>query len=167
MPLANRPAPPRPSTLWPPAPWLSWAWRGLFVRGHVSNQFFLFCLVGASGVVVNAAVMWLAYHGAGINYVAASVLAYIAASVNNFALNKRFTFQDKVRGKGRVTAQYLKFVSITLPGLAINEGVLIGLVQLAALDPFWANLIGVLAATVANFLGNKFFAFRPQSRSGA
>jgi dolichol-phosphate mannosyltransferase len=119
-----------------------------------------FCLVGASGVVVNYLTMWAAYDGLGLAYVLASIVAYILASANNFAWNKLFTFKDKVTGLGPVFVQYLKFISVTLPGLAINEGVLVALVELTGMDPVWANLAGVLLATVSNFIGNKYFAFR-------
>jgi putative flippase GtrA len=45
-------------------------------------------------------------------------------------------------------------------GLGINLGVLVALVELAALHPVLANLVGIVAATVSNFAGNRLFTFR-------
>lgn len=150
----------KPDSIFPLGPWLSWGWHGLFVRGHTSYQFFRFCLVGASGVVVNYLVMWGSYDGLGAPYVLASVLAFVVASVNNFILNKLFTFHDKQSGSKAVLHQYFRFLSVTLLGLGINLGVLVGLVELTGMNPVLANLIGVLASTVGNFAGNKFYAFK-------
>ncbi len=155
------PPPPRPRTPWPPGPWLTWAWRGVWVRGHTANQFLCFCLVGLSGVGVNSLVMWALYQGAGTPYVLASIGAFFAASLNNFTWNKVFTFRDTVRGAAAVTRQYLKFLSVTLLGLGVNLAVLVALVELALLQPLAANLAGIVLATMVNFLGNKLFAFRP------
>jgi putative flippase GtrA len=150
----------KPGSLLPLAPWLGWGWHGLFVKGHVSNQFLRFCLVGASGVLVNYLVMRWLYNGLRLPYGLCSVTAYLVASVNNFIWNKIFTFRDEVRGLWPIVKQYLRFLSVILLGMAINLGALVALVELLGMDPVLGNLLGVLLATVSNFLGNKLFAFR-------
>ena len=162
-PRPHEPAFHRPASLWPIGPWLNWGWHGLFIEGHAAYQFFRFCVIGGIGVVVNSAIMYMTYHLMGMHYLLASVAAFFVASANNFLLNKRFTFQDKDYGLGLMAKQYLKFMSVTLIGLGINLGVLTFLVELFGLDPVISNLVGVLFATVSNFLGNKFFAFKQSS----
>ena len=150
----------KPDALFPLGPWLSWGWHGLFVKGHTANQFMRFCLVGASGVVVNTLVMWAAYHGLGLHEVLSSICAFLVATVNNFTWNKIFTFKNKVQGGRAVIKQYLRFLSVTLIGLAVNLGVLVALVNWFGLDAVLANLAGVLVSTLSNFIGNKLYAFR-------
>jgi len=151
---------PRPTSLWPPGPWVGWLWRGAFISGHSANQFLRFCLVGASGVVVNYLVMLALFESARLPYVAASMAAFLVANLTNFILNKVFTFNDR-RTSGRVLArQYVGFLGVSLLGLGINLAVLILLVEGAEMHPVPANLVGVLAATVSNFLGSKLYAFR-------
>ncbi len=158
---APRQSGPRPERLLPLGPWLRWGWQGMFIPGHSANQFLRFCLVGTSGVGVNALVMWALFDGLGLHYALASVCAFLVANLSNFALNKVFTFADHGWGGSRVASQYLRFLGVSLVGLVINLAVLVALVELLALDPVLANLIGVLLATVSNFLGSKFLAFKP------
>ena len=150
----------KPDSLFPPWPWFSWGWHGLFIKGHTANQFMRFCLVGASGVLVNTLVMWAAYDGLGLHEVSSSICAFWVATVNNFTWNKIFTFRDQAQGLNAVIKQYLRFLSVTLLGLAINLGVLVALVNWFGLDAVLANLAGVLVATFSNFIGNKLYAFR-------
>lgn len=150
----------RPRKLWPLKPWISWGYHGFFIPGHTAYQFFRFCIIGGIGVLVNLVVYYLCNNTFGMHYVAASVLAFLVASLNNFTLNKIFTFHDKKYSIGSVFWQYFKFLSVALIGLGINLGVLTALVELAGLSELVGQLIGVLTATVSNFLGNKFFAFK-------
>ena len=159
-PHPHEPAFHRPGRLWPLWPWLRWGWHGLFIPGHSAYQFFRFCLIGSLGVGVNVAVYYAAFHHMDFNYVWASALAFLVASVNNFSLNKYFTFHDKNYQIGSVLWQYAKFLSFALIGWGINVGILVALVELFDMYPLLANVIGVLVATVTNFLGNKFIAFK-------
>lgn len=160
MSRSRRQSQPRPVSLIPLGPWFLWGWQGLFIIGHPANQFLRFCLVGASGVGVNALVMWAIYDGFGQHYMLASICAFFVANLSNFFLNKALTFADKGWTFSRLASQYIRFLAVSLIGLGINLAVLVALVELFGVDPVWANLAGVLVATVSNFLGSKFVAFR-------
>lgn len=160
MSRSRRQSQPRPASLMPLGPWFTWGWQGLFIIGHPANQFLRFCLVGASGVGVNALVMWSLYDGLGQHYMLSSVFAFFVANASNFVLNKALTFADKGWAFARLVSQYLRFMAVSLIGLGINLAVLAGLVEMFRVDPVWANLAGVLVATVSNFLGSKLVAFR-------
>lgn len=150
----------RPSTLMPLGPWLRWGWEGLFITGHSSNQFLRFCLVGASGVLVNTVVMWALSQALDLNYIFSSICAFLVANLTNFLLNKFFTFASQDWSLANFASQYFRFLGVSLVGLGINLAVLVALVELAGLGEVLANLAGVLVATVSNFLGSKFLAFK-------
>ena len=150
---------PRPATLIPFKPWLRWGWHGLFITGHPANQFMRFCLVGASGVGINTLVMWVLFAGLDLNEIFASVCAFLVANSTNFLLNKIFTFASQDWSGARLASQYFRFLGVSLVGLVINLIVLLALTRLMGLWPVWANLAGVVVATVSNFLGSKFLAF--------
>jgi putative flippase GtrA len=160
MNLQCRQTEPRPSTLMPLTPWLRWLWQGLFITGHSSNQFLRFCLVGASGVIVNTIVMWALSQALGLNYIFSSICAFLVANLTNFLLNKIFTFASHDWSPASFASQYFRFLGVSLVGLGINLVVLVALVELAGLGEVLANLAGVLVATVSNFLGSKFLAFK-------
>ena len=58
-------------------------------------QLVRFGLVGGVGFVVNVAVYTLFVHGVGIDYHVASVVAWLVAVVNNFFLNRHWTFDAR------------------------------------------------------------------------
>ncbi|MEL6959397.1 MAG: glycosyltransferase family 2 protein [Pseudomonadota bacterium] len=120
-----------------------------------------FLVVGASGVVVNLAVLsslvglgtpeWLALAGG------------IAVSlVTNFLLNRRFTFSyAKAEPIGR---QFVAFVSACLLGLLVNYSVALMLrTTVFQAGPFALQvsaLIGIAAGMGFNFLGARYLVFR-------
>lgn len=123
-----------------------------------------FLAVGASGVVVNLAVLTgLAAMGlpGGV-----ALFGGVAVSVlSNFALNRRFTF-GYARG-GNLWRQMAGFIGVTAVGAAVNYAV--ALAVLAA----WlsqvrfglqlAAMVGVVAGMAFNFLGNRFLVFRKRT----
>jgi dolichol-phosphate mannosyltransferase len=57
-------------------------------------RFIRFCLVGATGVLINMGALWALVHQ-GLHYVVAGVVATAAATTWNFLLNDAFTWQDR------------------------------------------------------------------------
>ena len=60
-------------------------------------QLVRFGLVGGVGFVVNLAVYALCVHGVGIDYHVATVVAWLVAVLNNFVLNRHWTFDARRR----------------------------------------------------------------------
>ena len=60
-------------------------------------QLVRFGLVGGVGFVVNLAVYTLFVHGVGVDYRVASVVAWLVAVLNNFVLNRHWTFDARER----------------------------------------------------------------------
>ncbi len=121
-------------------------------------QLVRFGVVGGVGFFVNLAVYTLCVHALGIDYHVAAVLAWLVAVVNNFVLNRHWTF-DARRG------------SRTLPGGALPPRQ----PRCARLQPAgphacsWrrrgmakvpAQALAVAASMPLNFLGNKLWSFR-------
>ncbi|HME04431.1 MAG TPA: GtrA family protein, partial [Solirubrobacteraceae bacterium] len=81
-------------------------------------QLVRFGLVGAIGFVVNLAVYALFVHSVGVNYHIASVVAWFVAVVNNFLLNRHWTFDA---GEGQASFQAIRFVLVSLVALAFSQ----------------------------------------------
>lgn len=121
-------------------------------------QLVRFGLVGGAGFVVNVAVYALFVHGAGVEYRVASVAAWFVAVINNFVLNRHWTFD--ARDRGRAHHQAARFLFVSLIAEAISLLLLTLFVEEAHLEKVLAQALAVAASMPFNFLGNKLWTFR-------
>jgi putative flippase GtrA len=120
-------------------------------------QLVRFGIVGGIGFVVNLAVYTLCVHALGIDYHVAAVLAWVVAVMNNFALNRHWTFDARA---GRAHFQAIRFLIVSLAALAVSLLLLTFLVDVVALAKVPAQALAVAASMPLNFLGNKLWSFR-------
>jgi dolichol-phosphate mannosyltransferase len=123
---------------------------------HNWVQLAKFCVVGASGYVVNLAVYTALLKWAGLHYLAAAVVSFLVAVANNYWWNRHWTF---VGSRGHFAYQGMRFAVVSVVALGAN------LVFLRALVAFGvgkvlAQAIAIIAVTPLNFLGNKLWSFR-------
>jgi putative flippase GtrA len=120
------------------------------------EQLVKFCVVGATGYVVNLAVYTLLLRGADLHYAPAAVGSFLVAVTNNYAWNRLWTFRGQ---RGHVVLQGLRFLVVSTCALAANLIVLHLLVQ-AGLGEVLAQAIAIMVVTPVNFIGNKLWSFR-------
>ena len=68
-----------------------------------------FCLVGASGYLVNLAVYVALLHGAGLHYLSAAACSFLVAVTNNYSWNRLWTFRAQ---RGHAYFQGLRFLVV-------------------------------------------------------
>lgn len=118
-------------------------------------QLIRFLVVGASGYVVNLAVFSLALY-LGAHYIPAAIIAFIIAWVNNFLLNRYWTFEargDAMMGQG---ARYLL---VSLVALGANLIILQLLVD-AGLGETLSQAIAIVLVTPLSYLLSRRWSFR-------
>lgn len=120
-------------------------------------QLVRFGVVGAAGFIVNLAVYALFVHPIGVDYRIAAVAAWIVAVLNNFVLNRHWTFDAR---DGRARFQAARFVLVSLVAFGCSLLLLTLLVEGAGLAKVPAQALAVAASTPLNFLGNKLWSFR-------
>jgi putative flippase GtrA len=120
-------------------------------------QLVRFAFVGGVGFLVNLAVYALFVHSVGVDYRMASVLAWLVAVLNNFVLNRHWTFDAR---DGRAHAQAVRFFLVSLLAEAFSLILLTLLVEGAGLAKVPAQALAVAASMPLNFLGNKLWSFR-------
>ncbi len=124
-------------------------------------QFVKFCLVGASGLVVDTTTLIIAVEQLGADPRVGAIFAFFIAVTWNYILDKRWTFGDQSQ-----TAHfggYFGFVSVCLIGLVVRIAIMHLLLVTLGIAGRWyivANFVGVIVATVLNFAGSKYFVFR-------
>jgi dolichol-phosphate mannosyltransferase len=120
------------------------------------EQLVKFCVVGATGYVVNLAVYTLLLEVAGLHYVPAAVGSFLVAVTNNYTWNRVWTFRGQ---RGHVIFQGLRFLVVSTSALGANLLVLYLLVQ-AGLGEVVAQALAIMLVTPVNFIGNKLWSFR-------
>jgi putative flippase GtrA len=115
-----------------------------------------FCLVGASGYVVNLAVFAALLHGAGLHYVPAAVCSFLVAVTNNYMWNRLWTFRHE---RGHIAYQGLRFLLVSTVALGANLAFLSILVALG-MPKIPSQAIAIALVTPWNFVANKLWSFR-------
>ena len=114
-----------------------------------------FCVVGASGYVVNICAFALAL-ALSVHHLAAAVAGFAVAMVTNFWCNRRWTFASCHRGLARQAA---RFLTVSVAACLLAAAVLELLMGSAGLSALAAQPASVIAATPLSFLGSKAWSF--------
>ena len=125
-------------------------------------QLVRFGVVGGIGFAVNLAVYAFCVRALGIDYHVAAVAAWVVAVLNNFMLNRHWTFDA---GDGRAGFQAVRFVVVSLVAFGFSLILLTLLVEAAGVPKVPAQALAVAASMPLNFLGNKLWSFRAEAGS--
>lgn len=124
-------------------------------------RFGKFCLVGLSGVLVNIGLLWLLTEFAGLFYLISAAISIEISIISNFTLNDFFTFSDRRSPKSKSFLTRLgKYNLVTLAGLAVNMGVLWLLAGGFGMYYLIAELVGIAAATLWNYLASTWWTWK-------
>lgn len=126
-------------------------------RPHNWFQLIRFGAVGASGYAVNLIVFAVCVHLLAIDYKLAAVIAFGVSVVNNFWLNRHWTFSAK---QEHPVQQGLRFFAVSLVTFGFTYVVLVSLVDGAGMAKVVAQAIAIAAGTPLSFVGQKLWSFR-------
>jgi dolichol-phosphate mannosyltransferase len=123
-----------------------------------------FCAVGVLGLCVDLATVIALKEIFALDTRLCAVFGFIVAVTSNFVLNRRFTF---ARARELpLLFSYVTYVGTNLAGLALRMLAIQSLIVIAGIDHgrgyVITNLVGILLATLLNFVGAKYFAFDPE-----
>ncbi len=158
-------------------PILSWSQRVyLLVAWLKSFRYVKFGLVGASGTVVNMAVLYVAQEFLFAAIVdprhrlyASLALAIGIATVNNFTWNRLWTWSDRVKAAhdhhrqlqrtrlSVMAGQLGRYALASWVGIGLQYGLTLWLAH--SLHYLVANVIAIVVASVSNFLANDRWTF--------
>jgi dolichol-phosphate mannosyltransferase len=116
-----------------------------------------FGAVGTTGYVVNLAVFTASVHTVGIDYTASAVIAWVVSVLNNFLLNRHWTFRAQ---QARPFVQSVRFFTVSALVFGFSYLLLAGLVSWVGVATVPAQEIAVAAGTPLNFLGQKLWSFK-------
>jgi dolichol-phosphate mannosyltransferase len=124
----------------------------------VPVRFAMFSAIGALGAGVHMAVLTALFMGTGLNFIAATVLATLAAMTFNFFLNNSLTYRERrLKGWRQLLDGWVSFCIVCSVGAAANVGVAAFLHDVQ--HGYWAlsALAGIMVGAVWNFaLSSRF-----------
>ena len=124
------------------------------------SRVFKFIAVGASGTIVNLAILSLLTEQAGVPYIISGAVAFQSAVVWNFMWNDRFTFGDRGKTKYGFWTRLARFNLVSLGGLLIYLGVLAVFTELIGTHYLISALAGIALSFGWNFLSNNWWTWR-------
>lgn len=127
-------------------------------RGILPTSFLLFSMVGASGIVVHMAALFVA-SSAGFNFTNAQLTATLVAMTTNFILNNELTYSDKkLRGR-RFWIGLASFYAICSLGMLANISVAVMAFNDGG-SVLLAGFIGAIMSVVFNYSVTRTFTWR-------
>jgi len=124
-------------------------------------EFARFCIVGLTGLVIDTGMLIMLVEFVGFDPRFAAIFAFTFAATWNYFLNRLWTFSSVK--KRRILWNYVAFVVICALGLGVRIGVMHLLIQYGGmgrgLGYVLASIIGILSATIFNFMGSKHVVF--------
>ncbi|WP_424429518.1 GtrA family protein [Methanothrix sp.] len=120
--------------------------RGRFV--------YKFALVGATGAVVNLAVLWFLTEHVHIYYVISALIAIESSIVWNFFLNTRATFNYDFMDMGALFSAMFRYHIISFAGMLINLSALFALTEGAKIHYLVAESLAILIVFIFNYLSS-------------
>jgi putative flippase GtrA len=128
----------------------------------------IFAIVGILGYGVQTAVLWLLVGRFGMAVVPATLVATEAAVLHNFLWHLGWTWADRPAGLRATGARMIRF-NLSNGGFSLVGGAAIMALLVDALGVHYlvANLVAVLAVSIANFLASDRFVFTRPGGPGA
>jgi putative flippase GtrA len=107
-------------------------------RRREAKRFAKFATVGAAGAITDFTILNVLVRLFGLMPVVANIFSFIAAVLQNFMLNRRWTFPESRQRQARF--QIVQFAMVSTVGLGINTIVFFIVDHLS--QPFWIELTG-------------------------
>lgn len=126
------------------------------VRPRNWIQLTQFAAVGATGYAVNLLAFAICEHTLAIDYRVSALIAWTVSVLNNFWLNRRWTF---TRTGAQALTQGARFFVVSALTFGLTYVILVTLVTGARLATIPAQAIAIGAATPVNFIGQKLWTF--------
>jgi dolichol-phosphate mannosyltransferase len=135
-----------------------------------ASSFVRFCVVGASGVVIDMSMLYLLSDPSTLHWglTRSKFLAAEAALLNNFIWNDMWTFGDISREQNTMSQRakrFLKFNAICSIGIILNILILNIEFNFFHMNRYVANLVAIGLVTLWNYKSNKEFSWRVTARA--
>ena len=119
--------------------------------------FLKYAFVGCLGTAIDLGSLYVFIDRLHIHLLVATALSFMLAVINNFTLNKYWTFQNK---SSNVRKQFIKFLIVSTIGLMLTEMCMAFFVYALNIWYMASKLITSGLVLMWNFLANKYWTFK-------
>ncbi|MBF4471877.1 GtrA family protein [Flavobacterium sp. HJJ] len=120
-------------------------------------KFFKFGLVGFSGLLIDFSITWICKEKLLLNKYLSNSLGFLFGVVNNYFLNKYFTFHNT---DNHLATQFLSFLIISVIGFLLNTSFLYLLQKNTKINFYVCKAIVTIIVFVWNFTANSLYTFK-------
>ncbi|RTL58633.1 MAG: GtrA family protein [Sphingobacteriales bacterium] len=120
-------------------------------------KFIKFGLVGVTGIIVDFSVTWFCKERLRWNKFLANSVGFTLAVINNYILNRVWTFESHNR---QVALQFSLFLLVSLAGLLINNFLLWLLLKQTQKNFYLVKLIVTGIVFFWNYFANSYITFK-------
>ena len=126
-----------------------------------AERFLRFAIVGGTGFVIDAGLLALLHHGAGIDPFSARLASIVVAAFSTWRLNRLVTFGAS---RASQTSEGLRYAAVAALTACFNYAVYAAtLIAWPGLPPVAAAIFATLVAMIFSYLGYSRIVFRSAS----
>ncbi|NDK08396.1 glycosyltransferase [Candidatus Gracilibacteria bacterium] len=134
----------------------------IFEKIKINLKIFIkYGIVGLSGTAIDIGSLYIFVDLLGINLYIGVTLSFILAVINNFLLNKIWTFRDK---SIKYKRQFAKFFIVSIIGFSLTMACMYVLVDILQIYYIYSKIITSIIVVLWNFLGNKYWTFKSKMK---
>ncbi len=132
-----------------------------------SKSFFMqvskFVIVGGLGALLNISILFVLTEVFKVFYLISEIIAFIFSALQNYLLNKIWTFKEKL--KNTIIQKWVKYFIISTISLLVNLSILYILVEFFDFWYLFAEIGAIMFSFVINFIGNKIWTFKVNNQT--
>jgi putative flippase GtrA len=120
------------------------------------RQFVVYCLIGASGAMLDFLVYSLLVKETQLHYEVANAIGYASGTVLSFFLNAHFNFKTR----DVLPLRFLSFCGVAFLGWILSSGILFLTVDCLDWDKYRAKLVTIVAVVLLQYNLNCLISFK-------
>ena len=122
----------------------------------LNKQFVLYCVIGASGTLLDFGIFSLLVRTGLLNYQGANAISYASGTLLSFVLNARFNF----RVTDKILQRLVCFFCVAFVGWLMSAGLLNLFIGHYHFNPYASKLVTLGFVVVLQYTLNRFISFR-------
>ena len=131
----------------------------LLLRRFRAVQFSFFAVVGAINTGVDAGLYWVLTRHAGVEILLASMLSFVAGTVNSFLMNRSLTFGSHTT-RMEAVRQYGRFLVVSSAVMGLHQICLLVVHYGFNLPDLAGKALGIFLGIGVGFLLNRRWVFK-------